>query len=261
MRVTYNWLKEFVDIDINVKDLSRQLTMTGPEVVSITPVGINSDNKEFIHFVKVNECEKHPKADNLKILTINTGKENYQVITNSPTAEKGCFVVFALPGSILPNGLMVKDAEIKGVKSQGMVLAKEQLNIEEKSTDIWILGKIEKHAKKLFDVYTQEDYVMEIELTANRSDCLSIIGIAREIAAMLDKELKINKPVIKDTLDETPDIEILEKNLCPRYTSRILKNIEIKESEDWIKRKLGLCGIRSINNIVDATNYVLLELI
>ena len=140
-----------------------------------------------------------------------------------------------------------------------MLIGRQNLNIEEKSTDIWLLGKKEKEARLEFNALSEEDFIMEIELTANRSDCLSIIGIARETAALLNKDLKLTKPSVAATIMEDPDISIEEKTLCPRYSARILRDVEIKESPDWIKRKLELCGVRPINNIVDATNYVLLE--
>ncbi len=259
MLVTYNWLKEFVKIDISADDLAKKLTSIGPEVASIKKVGISKEHYEKIFIAKVTSLEKHPDAENLKILTVTGNHSHYKAISNSKNLEKGDFIVFSTAGTILPCGIEVKEVEIRKEKSEGMILAKEHLNLEEKSQDIWILGRNEKTAKSLFEKYTEEDFLFNIELTANRSDCLSVIGIAREVAAMLDKELSIPKPVIPETIDEIPDVQILEKNLCPRYSARILRNIDVKESPDWLKRKLELCGIRPINNIVDATNFVLLE--
>jgi len=259
MIVNYNWLKEFVDIDIPVSELGTLLTSAGPEVVAIKNVGISEKNKDKILLGKIAEINKHPSADNLKICTVSFENGKRQIITNSKNVEKGKHVVFALPGVVLPCGIEIKEVLIRGEKSEGMLLAKEQLNLEEKSNDIWILNADPKIAKSEFELYTQEDYVIEIELTANRSDCLSVVGIAREIAAILGKELKFNTPVIQETIDEIPDISIEEKNLCPRYSARILRGVKITESPDWIKRKLEICGIRSINNVVDATNLVLLE--
>jgi phenylalanyl-tRNA synthetase beta chain len=259
MKVTYNWLKEFVEIDIPAAELGKRLTQVGPEVVAITAVGVPATQAEKILPARVADVEKHPKAENLQVLKVSADGDNFQLVTNSPAVEKGDWVVYAAPGTSLPSGITVKEAEIKGVKSGGMLLAREQLRLEEKSSDIWILGKNEKDAKKHFAVYAEEDWVFEIELTANRSDCLSVIGIAREVAAMMDKELRIKKPVVKETLTEEPVIEIEEKNLCPRYSSRILRGVKVQPSDERIQRRLELCGIRSINNIVDATNYVLLE--
>ncbi len=260
MKVTYNWLKEFVKIDIPVKDLAQRLTSVGPEVVGVKNIGIGQENIEKILLGKVTELIKHPQADNLRVAVVTAAKKTYRLITNSKALEKGNFVVMAVPGTVLPNGIEIKEAVIKGEKSEGMMLARENLNLEEKSPDIWILGKEEKTAKSLFEIYTEEDYLLEVELTSNRSDCLSVIGLAREVAAMLDKELIIPNPAEQESGDEIPDITIEERNLCPRYSAQILRGIKVKESPEWLKRKLELCGIRAINNIVDATNYVLLEI-
>lgn len=259
MIVLYKWLQEYVDFSIPPRELADKLTATGPEVVSIKPVGISAENTGRIVLTKAAEVEKHPKADNLKLVRVNGPQGAVTVITNSPAIEKGQFVVYAAPGVKLPNGVEVKEAVLKGETSQGMLLAKEQLHLEEKSADIWLLGKNEKEARRVFDIYAVEDYVMEVELTANRSDCLSVIGIAREISAMLDKELKLPKPRITENLDMTPDITIEDKSRCPRYASRVMKGVQVRPSDESIRRRLELCGIRAINNIVDATNYVLLE--
>lgn len=259
MKVTYNWLKEYVKFETPVKDLAVKLTSVGPEVVAIKNIGISKENYHKIVLAKITAIENHPKADNLKILTLQVNKAVYRIITNSKIVEKGNHVVCALSGALLPNGIEIKEAVIKGEKSDGMLLAKENLNLEEKSAEVWNLGSDEKKARSLFENYTEEDYLLEIELTANRSDCLSVIGIAREVAAMLDMDFNIPKPPVQETLDELPEVEVEEKNLCPRYSARVLRSITVKDSPDWIKRRLELCGIRAINNIVDATNYVLLE--
>ncbi len=260
MRVTYNWLKEFVTIDIPAEELAQKLTAVGPEVTGIKRVGISPDNINNILLARVMDLKAHPQAENLVIATVSAARNTYDIITNSKVLEKGHYIVISLPGTTLPNGLVIKDALIKGEKSEGMIIAREHLALEEKSQDIWILGKDEKKARTLFEIYSEEDYLFEIELTSNRSDCLSVIGIAREVAAMLDKDLRIPSKAIPENIKEIPDITIEEKNLCPRYSARILKGIKVKESPDWLKRKLELCGIRAINNIVDATNYVLLEI-
>ncbi len=259
MLVTLNWLKEFVEIDMPVAELSEKLTMTGPEVVSAVNVGLPASLKDKVLLGKATDVKVHPKSDKLKICKMHTRRGNFELVTNSRHIEKNDFAVVAIPGAVLPNGFEVKEADIKGVVSNGMLIALEHLNIEPKSADIWIAGKDEKTAEANFTVYTEEDVVLELELTANRSDCLSVIGIAREIAAMTSREMKIPKIKIEETLDEEPSIQILDKTLCPRYTSRVLRGVDIKDSPEWIKRRLVLCGIRAINNLVDATNYVQLE--
>ena len=259
MFVTYNWLKEFTDITISPEELADRLTMQGLEVVAMKQVGFDLTKNPLIGMVKIQSVEKHPKTDTLKICKV-AGTKKFTVVTNSPNAAKGDCVVFAQPGAVLPNGITVKETKIKEQVSEGMFLPKEFLLLEEKSADIWILGKDEKIADVEFHLFMEEDTIFEIELTANRSDCISTIGIAREIAAMLDKPLKVNEPKVSETINIEPDIEVQDRNLCPRYSSRILTGIEVRESPAWVRRRLTMCGLRPINNIVDATNYVLLEM-
>ncbi len=258
MKITYNWLKEFVNFKNSPQDIATILTSMGPEVVSIKPIGITHENSDKILLTKVLEVKKHPNADNLKIITLESGKK--QVITNSQNISKDDYVIYAKPDTILPNGFNVKKVAIKSIESDGMLLAKEHLNLEEKSSDIFILGKDKKKAEFLFNLYCEEDYLFEIELTANRSDCLSVLGIARELSAALNLPLNIPLPVIEANLDEIPVVEVIDDENCPRYSARILRDVKVMDSPEWIKRKLELCGIRAINNIVDATNYILLEL-
>ncbi len=257
MKITYNWLKEFVNFKDSPQEIATILTSMGPEVVSIKPVGITSENSNNIVFTKVIEVKKHPNADNLKIVILDNKK---QVITNSQNISKDDFVLYAKSDTVLPNGFNVKKVNIKSIESDGMLLAKEHLNLEEKSSDIFIFGKDKKKAEFLFNIYCEEDYIFEIELTANRSDCLSVLGIARELSAALNLPINIPLPTIESNLEEMPVVEVIDDENCPRYSARILREIKVVESPEWIKRKLELCGVRAINNIVDATNYVLLEL-
>ncbi|MCX7883215.1 MAG: phenylalanine--tRNA ligase subunit beta [Brevinematales bacterium] len=258
MIVTYNWLKEYVDMKISPQELRGRLTQMGPEVVAVTPIGIHEENKDKIFLAKVLKVETHPKLAHLKVVSLDVLKKGV-VITTSPHVSEGDFVVWAKPGAIL-GGATVSEKSFSGISSVGMLLAKEHLGLEAKSSDIWILGKDASQAKDIFMVYTEADYRIEVELTANRSDCLSVIGIAREIAAMLDVPLKM--PVIVEggkKIAEMPDITIEERKLCPRYSGRIIRGVKVGPSPAWIARRLEVCGIRSINNVVDATNYVLLE--
>ncbi len=259
MKITYNWLKEFVNFTNPPEEIGKILTSMGPEVVAIKQVGIKPENQNRIMLSKVIEIKQHPKANNLKIVILESSGKKKQVITNSPNITKDDYVLYALPETTLPNGFVVKEVSIKDEKSEGMILAKEHLNLEEKSSDIFILGKDKKKAELLYNIYGEEDYLFEIELTANRSDCLSVLGIARELSASLNLPINIPQPVVEPNLEEMPVVEVIDDEDCPRYSARILRNIEVKESPEWIKRKLELCGIRAINNIVDVTNYILLE--
>ncbi len=259
MIVTVNWLKEYVKCKLPVKDIASGLTMMGLEVEEIVPVGIQKENADLILLSKVVSVDPHPNADRLKVVKIKNKKDHFKLVTNSTHITKGDYVVHAQPGARLANGVEISAAKLKGVESQGMLLPREFLGLEEKSDDIWILGHDDKIAEQEFAVWTRADHVFHIELTSNRSDCLSVIGVARELAAMLGEEVDIPRVDLKNDLDEIPNIKIEARNLCPRYSARIMREIKIQPSAPEIRRKLSLCGIRPINNVVDATNYVLLE--
>ncbi len=244
---------------MDVREMAEGLTMMGLEVEDIVPVGISSAQKDQILLSKVLQVNPHPQADRLKVCKIKNKADTFTVVTNSSHITKGDFVVHAQVGTRLHNGTEITQAKLKGVDSEGMLLPKEFLGLEAKSEDIWILGHDEKIAEDLFKTWTQEDHVFNIELTANRSDCLSVIGVARELAAMTGEELIVPRVELKNDSDELPPIKIEERNLCPRYSSRILREVKVLPSPADIQRKLTLCGIRPINNIVDATNYVMLE--
>jgi len=259
MIVTFNWLKEYLDFEMNVEKFAEDLTMMGLEVENIVPVGIQPENKNRILFSKVLSVKKHPSADKLTLCKVKNSVGTFRIVTNSSRVAKGDHVVHALPDTKLSNDIFIKEMKLKGEVSEGMLLPLQYLGLEEKSEDIWILGSNEKIAKEMFEFWTQADFVLHIELTSNRSDCLSVIGVAREAAAMMNKKLKLPEFKVEASSDEIPAITIQDRNLCPRYTSRILRGVRVGSSPDEIRRKLRLCGIRPINNVVDATNYVLLE--
>lgn len=259
MIVTVNWLKEYVKCKQETSELAEGLTMMGLEVEEIVPVGIPAGQKDRILLSRVMQVNPHPQSDRLKVCKIKNKADSFTVVTNSTRICKGDFVVHAQPGAVLPGGTEVTTAMLKGVESEGMLLARESLNLEPKSEDIWIAGSDDKTAEEEFRTWAQEDAVLHIELTANRSDCLSVIGVARELAAMVNEELQIPRLELKTDFEEKPHVRIEERNLCPRYSSRILKGVRIMPSPSEVQRRLSLCGIRPINNIVDATNYVLLE--
>ena len=268
MKAPLSWLKEYVDIDVSPEELVNKLFSCGFEVEGVEYIGKNIDK---IVVCKIVEIEKHPNADKLSVCQVDAGKfGKLQIITAATNIFVGATVPVALDGSTLNNGTKINTGNLRGLPSFGMFCSGEELGI----TDDWIKGAsvngililpsdmpLGESVKELLEI---EDVMFDINVTANRPDCQSIFGIAREVAAVLDKPVKepdftyiTSKNV---STKETVKVSVKDGELCPRYISHLVKNVKICESPLWLKRKLFRMGVRSINNIVDITNYVLLEL-
>jgi len=260
MKISYKWLKEYIDIDISIEDLSKKITDSGVEVEEIIPLFPKLNNVVLAQITKIG---KHPNADKLNVCEVDNGSEIFQVICGAPNVEKGQKVIFAQIGAILPNGLKIKKAKIRGVESFGMLCSKEELELEENSDGIWPLHS--KHALGTdinLVLVEYKDYVLDLFITSNRPDCLSHIGIAREIAAFTNKTIKFPKIELIESSKDINDlatVEIEDEIGCPRYTARVIENVKIGESPEWLKTKLETIGIRAINNVVDVTNFILNE--
>ena len=268
MKAPLSWLKEFVDIDCSASTLEEKLFSCGFEVEETIYVGKNIDK---IVTCKILEIEKHPNADKLSVTKVDAGKYGVlQIVTNAKNIFVGAVVPVAVDGATLVNGERIFNGELRGVSSQGMFCSGEELGIN----DDWYAGAsvngilildetfpLGEEVKKLLEI---EDVIFDINVTANRSDCQSILGIAREVAAVLDKPLKMPKLdyFVDDNLStkSTVSVSVDDNDLCPRYISHLVSDIKIEQSPQWLKRRLFSMGIRSINNIVDITNYVLMEI-
>ena len=268
MKAPLSWLKEFVDIDCSPEELKDKLFSCGFEVEEMVYVGENIDKIVTCQIVSI---DKHPNADKLSVTQVNAGKYgNLQIITAAKNISVGDVVPVALDGSTLANGEHIYNGELRGLPSYGMFCSGEELGI----TDDWyqgasvngilILSKempLGEEVKKLLEI---EDVMFDINVTANRSDCQSILGIAREVAAVLNKPLKM--PALDYEVSNNfstknlVEVKNLALDLCPRYMAHLVKDIKIEQSPLWLKRRLFSVGIRSINNIVDITNYVLTEI-
>jgi phenylalanyl-tRNA synthetase beta chain len=262
MKVSLRWLKEYVDFSLPVKELSERLTLAGLEVGEMKVIGGNWDN---IVVGKVIDVSPHPNADRLKLVTVDLGKERSTVVCGAPNVTDGIKVAFARVGAQLVDGhsgemVQLKPAKIRGVVSEGMVCSEKELGISDSHEGIMILPE-----EAVVDTPLSEyigDTILDLDITPNRPDCLSVIGIAREIAALTGS--KVNIPEIHynepgKAVDSQAAVQIDEPNLCPRYCASLLSNIKIAESPQWMQRRLLACGMRPINNIVDVTNYVMLE--
>ncbi len=259
MKVTLNWLQEFVDFSLSPKELSKALTMVGLEVEEY-----HAMERQFSGVIagKVTDAEKHPEAPQLTICHVDTGGQTVSVVCGAPNVTIGMKAPFAVEGAVLADGRKVEAKEIRGYTSRGMLCSEAELGLTERAEGLMVLPESASVGKDLNAVLGDPDVVMDIAITPNRPDCLSVIGIAREIAAITGVPLKI--PTI--TLAEIPQsgenpfrVEINDTQRCFRYSGRLLKNIRILPSPYWMAARLHAVGVRSINNVVDITNFVMME--
>ena len=259
MLVSYNWLKEYVNFDVTPEELAHRLTMTGLEVASLSCIG---EEFKCIRVAKIEDLTPHPNADKLSVCRVFDGKEVLNIVCGAYNMKAGDKVALAPVGTTLPNAVKIKPAKIRSVTSEGMLCSEEELKLEEKSQGIMILPPELEIGKDLASALMLKDYVLEIDLTPNRSDCFSMLGIAKEVAALYDSRVmlpSINVPEEKEGVENFISVAIEAPELCPRYTARYVSNVKIKPSPLWMRRRLELAGVRSINNVVDVTNYILLE--
>ena len=260
MRIVYSWLKELVDIDIEPERLAEMLTLKGLEVSECYPVGNGLDQ---VITGKIVEMKRHPNADRLYICQVDTGKEIVQVVSSAPNLREGIVSPIALPGTRLPNGMKIKKAKLKGIESNGVLLAEDELGLTDDHTGVMELPSEIPIGIPIRDVIPVEDWVLDIEITPNRGDCASVLGIAREVSAITGVPVKMPKMEYEEMDEEASSfagVEIKEPDKCRRYCAGIIRDVQIRPSPFWMRYRLYLSGIRSINNIVDITNYVMLEM-
>ena len=271
MQVSLNWLNEFVDLsDKEVEQIAHELTMSGLEVEAVEEVKPKFTN---IKTVKIEKIDNHPNSDHLHLVTVNTGSGLKTVVCGAQNIKEGQIVPYASVGSQVldrKTGEMftLTPAVIRGVESQGMLCSDDELGVAERGYQeedgILILNRIFPSVtigENVEDVLGfEKDYILDVAPTANRGDQMSVIGVARELSAIFNKPLKINK--IECTRDLTTDkfkVEIKDDDVCKYYSIGVLKDIKIKPSPDWMQKRLIASGVRAINNVVDITNYVMLE--
>ena len=266
MLVPYRWLKDYIETDLPVKELAEKMVATGNGVEAITELGADIKNVVVGKIVKL---EKHPDADKLQICQIDVGTETLQIVTGADNVFEGALVPVALCGSELPNGMKIKKGKLRGVESYGMLCSGEELCLKEgdypgaEVYGILILSGDWAPGTDIRKVIMKDDTVIEFEIGANRPDCLSVLGIAREAAAALDIPVKIPDAAYSedknDDIHNYVDVEVTDTDLCPRYMAKAVKNVKIGPSPDWMQARLRAAGIRPISNIVDITNFVMLE--
>jgi phenylalanine--tRNA ligase, beta subunit len=262
MLISLNWLKQYIDLDgIEINEMENSLTMIGQEVEKIDIVGGNLDKVVVAH---LEEVKKHPNADSLTLCKVNNGKEILQIVCGATNHKTGDKVALAQVGARLKEDFTIKKGKIRGEESNGMLCSEDELGIGSDKDGIIILPEDAPVGVPFKDYLGINDTVFELEITPNRPDCLSHIGIARELSAYYGKELKYPETEIKNEIEEkTSDnvkVTIEDSNLSRRYVTRILKNVTVKESPKWLKERIESVGLRSINNIVDVSNFILMEM-
>lgn len=262
MLISLNWLKQYIDLDgIEINEMENSLTMIGQEVEKIEIAGSNLEN---VVTAKIIEKEMHPDSDHLTVCKVDNGKEILQIVCGASNHKAGDKVVLAQIGARLSEDFVIKKGKIRGKESCGMLCSEVELGIGSDKDGIIILPEDAPVGVPFKDYLGINDTVFELEITPNRPDCLSHIGIARELSAYYGKELKYPETEIKSEISEkTSDnvkVSIEDSNLSRRYVTRILKNVTVKESPKWLKERIEAVGLRSINNIVDVSNFILMEM-
>jgi phenylalanyl-tRNA synthetase beta chain len=263
MKVPLKWLKECVNVDIPPEEVAERLTMAGVESKGIQAIGGRWDNIVVGRIAAVNP---HPNADRLRLPTVDTGAGQQTVVCGAPNLSIGDKVAFAGVGAELIDGhsgepTKLKPAKIRGVESSGMVCSEKELGMSDNHTEILVLPAEAPVGMPLAEYLG--DVIFDLDVTPNRPDCLCVFGIASEVAALTGEKLRANETTYEETgppIEQSISVEIIDADLCPRYSASLITGVKIGESPQWMQQRLLACGMRPINNIVDVTNYVMLEL-
>lgn len=264
MKVSYKWLKDFVDIDESAESVAQKLTSSGFEVEDMIYM---NEHLHDVYVGKIVKIEKHPEADRLVVCQVDVGSKTVQIVTSATNVFEGAHVPVSLDGADLANGIKIKPSNFRGVRSDGMFCSGEELGIDENYIEggsvngILILPENMAAGEKIEDALLLNDVVFDINVTPNRPDCNSVVGIAREICAIYGKQFKncdLSYKTIGGNVNDFVSVDVQTEN-CPRYMASYIKNIKLERSPLWIRSRLFSVGIKPINTMVDITNYVLVE--
>jgi phenylalanyl-tRNA synthetase beta chain len=260
MNVTLNWLKAYIDFEFSPSELADRLTMLGVEVESVKHLGTEL---EGVIVGSVTSIRPHPNADKLVLCQVDTGEtEELQIVCGAPNAREGMLAPVATIGATLPVGLTIKRAKLRGETSQGMLCSEKELGLSDDAAGLMELSTDIPLGTPLSEALGLDDVVFELEITPNRPDCLSLIGVAREIRAETGNPLKLPTVDLQESginIRDLTSVTIGAPDLCPRYAARVIQGVKVTESPAWLQQRLESVGIGVINNIVDATNFVLME--
>jgi len=260
MLVSLKWLKDYIDLELTAQELADRLTMSGLEVDAIKTLAHNFSG---VVVAKILSVRPHPGADKLSLCDVTDGTETYPVVCGARNIKAGDVVPLAKVGAVIPGGYTIKSTVLRGEKSDGMLCSESELEIGDDASGIMQLPTSLTLGTLLETALNLGDTVLDVSITPNRSDCLSMIGMAREIAALTGKKIKMPALKIKESVEDISSlssVSIVDAELCPRYSARMIKNVKIGDSPIWMKTRLEAAGLRAINNVVDATNFVMLEM-
>ena len=262
MKISLNWIKDYINLyGISTGDIVEKLTMSGLEVEDYV-----DQNKIYAGIIVgiIKDVMKHPDADKLSVCTVYDGKTDLQVVCGAPNVKAGQNIVFAPIGSIIPKGKMeIKKVKIRGVESYGMICAEDELEISNDHSGIMVLDDELSAGSPISEVLKLNDVIFEIAVTPNRPDALSHIGVARDLSAIFNRELRIPKLDFLEShqeVNQLAKVEIEDKINCPRYSAKVVTGLTIQESPEWLQNNLKKIGLRPINNVVDVTNFILHEI-
>lgn len=267
MNLSTKWLNDYAEVKVGAKEFADKMTMSGSKVETFDNIKNHISN---VVVGKITKIDKHPDADKLVVCQLDVaGERELQIVTGAANVFEGAIVPVCLDGAVLPNGTQIRKGKLRGVVSEGMLCSLGELgltthNFPDAIEDgIFIISFPCELGTDIVDAIDMNDDVFEFEITPNRPDCLSVLGLAREVAATFDVPFKKHTPVYStikdDCIENYLSVTVDNAKLCPRYTARVVKNIKIEPSPMWLRNRLHECGVRPINNIVDITNYVMLE--
>lgn len=259
MKVPLSWLKEYVNFEADAAQVAERLTSAGIEVTALTTVSYDLPG---VVVSEILSAEPYPREPNLFVCRVSTGRSTVTVVCGARNFKVGDKVPLATPGTVLPSGRQIQQMEIQGIPSEGMLCAEDELGLSDDHSGLLLLPEQSVVGSPLSTVLGHSETVFDLEVTWNRPDCLSILGIAREVSAIFRRPLRlppITYPESGPPIQIRARVTIEDPEGCPRYVARLLENVKYGPSPLWMRRRLTLCGIRPLSNVVDVTNYVMLE--
>jgi phenylalanyl-tRNA synthetase beta chain len=267
VKLPVSWLADHVDLELSLERLADELNLTGTAVEGVEYRGVppRQGNADAFVVGRVESAEQHPNADRLRVCMVDTGDaEPAQIVCGAPNVAAGQLVAVALPGAVMPGGLKLKKAKLRGVESRGMICSEQELELGAESDGIMVLEVPASPGDRLVDVLpAAADAVLELELTSNRPDCQSVAGMGREVGAILDRSYRpvdLTEPPAEGagSVEDYVALRVDAPDLCPRYMARVFLDVEVGPSPAWLRHRIEAAGMRPISNVVDITNYVML---